>query len=106
MSIPHLLLSIFFALSLSLPACGGEDIEVDCGGSLTNYYDVGCSYTNLNTGENIPVGEMVTFCRAVLVEGDAQCRNLLNNWLLCHEIAESSSDCDCNAEFDDLIAGC
>ena len=110
MSIPHLLISVFVALSLSLPACGGEDgyVEVDCSGSLLHFYGVGCGYLDLETGADIPVGEMVRFCRGLLVDGDAQCRNRLNNWLLCHELADGSSaaSCDCGAELDDLIAGC
>lgn len=99
---------LFWFAGVTLSCDDSADIEVSCAGSLTHYYDVGCAYTDIETGVATPVSEMVAICQAVRSQGTAECQPALDDWLICSELADGTADgCDCNAAFDRALqAGC
>lgn len=83
-----------------LVGCGSEEPAPSCQEGLSHYYQAGCSFTNLMTGQPISISEMIATCQGIAVNGP-QCRDELDDWLVCLDAVPSpvttAADCDCSA---------
>jgi hypothetical protein len=78
-----------------------------CQQAFTHFYEAGCVYTDLSTGSEIPVGDMIEACRQVLAEAPSICDGEVDDWIVCIDSVQSPSttnaDCDCSSEQEALF---
>jgi hypothetical protein len=92
-----------------LGACGGggSGEPPSCQQALSHYYESGCRYFELATGAEIPLGEIIESCRAVLTDAPTSCEDDVDDWLFCLDAvpsdASSNADCDCSSEQESLL---
>jgi hypothetical protein len=97
----------FLSVVTLLVACGGDDPPPSCQQAMTHYYDAGCLFYDLQTGQPIPVNERISFCHQVKAAAPMSCEDDVADWLFCLEgvpsPASSNADCDCTQEQDALL---
>lgn len=97
-------------LILGLAACGGGDEAPTCQQGFAHYYDSGCVFVDLATGDVIPEGELAASCQQTVAVGSAVCRSNLDDFLICigavPDMSSTTEECDCSREQEDLLAAC
>jgi hypothetical protein len=98
---------LMISTMLAAAACGDSGSDApSCQQAFTHYYESGCAYINLDTGEATPVGEMVSLCRQALAEAPSSCEDDVLDWILCtSEVPDNvtrNEQCDCSVEFEAL----
>jgi hypothetical protein len=84
-----------FRLGWFLFAFVGCSDPPSCQQALTHYYDAGCSYRNLQTGDRISPSEMIALCQGIAANASEACEDRLDDWLVCNNEATANS-CDCS----------
>jgi hypothetical protein len=95
MRTPTLLVALF------LTGCSSDPEVPSCQAGVTAYYDAGCVYQDLSTGDTIPAADVIDLCRDTLSVDS--CSGELDTWLLCLDSVDPDT-CDCNSELEDLIS--
>ena len=99
-------------LCLSFGCGGGNSRDVpSCQQAIVHYYDSGCSYFELSTGDPISSGDMLTACRDLLTQSPSgTCDRALDNWLICTDevpnLSTTNEDCDCSVEQERILTDC
>jgi hypothetical protein len=89
------------AVVLAMTACGGEEVP-SCQVALTNFYDVGCVFTENNAV--IPVAEMIQRCKDALGAAPASCEDEMDDYQICLGSVANDTQCvDCTDEADALL---
>jgi hypothetical protein len=90
-----------------LMACGGGEDVPSCQEAVTHYYDSGCAFFDLETGDQISAGQAVSDCRFVLANAPPSCENDVEDLIVCLDSVPSDSttneDCDCASEQESLL---
>ena len=104
-----LLLAIALA-SLAVTSCKGDDAPPSCFDAIDYYYDAGCLYYNLESGEAIAANTIIAACQEIRMDGDDRCQGSVDGWVLCMEDVPSQSttdaDCNCSSELERVLSDC
>jgi len=89
--------------------CGGGEESPGCTLASTHYYEAGCSFIDLNTGDPIPVGTWISNCRgAEAFAAGTACEDEMDDLLFCLDgVPNPSTDSQCSAcnfELDRVIS--
>ncbi len=99
------------ALALTLgTACGGDDAPPSCFDAVSHYYNSGCYYFYLDTGDVVPSSTLVQDCRDIRLIDGSSCQGAVDDWLICLGDVPSNSttdaDCNCSAPQERMLQAC
>lgn len=90
---------------LVLAACGGEDVP-SCQEAVTHFYDVGCTFVNLQTNQPYSLNESILSCKDVNAAVPDRCQSFFDDYLLCLDSVQSDAACANCADEQDALFGC
>lgn len=81
-------------------ACGGEsEPPPSCFQAMSAYYDTGCSFVNLTTGQQITQAQATSDCQTEAARSvSVSCDVALDEWLTCLYETSPALQCDCSQE--------
>jgi len=68
-----------------------------CDEAIGNFYDEGCEFTDLNTGDPISEFDSSANCRGALLDTPSDCEDELDDWLSCLADLERGSNSACQS---------
>ena len=92
-----------------MTGCGTSEEPPGCTLASSHYYEAGCSFINLESGADIPLGEWVSSCREVdAIATGSRCEDEMDDLLFCLDDVPNpavEADCvACNVELDRLLS--
>lgn len=94
---------------LLVAACSGGDGRSvpTCQQAVSHFYAAGCKFRDLQTGMDVPEGEVTLQCRQLVEAAPGSCVDDVENYRICLNSVPTPSttnaDCDCSAEQEALL---
>jgi len=83
--------------------CGGDDPPPSCFQAISAYYDHGCAFVDLTTGQPVPQQQATADCQSSASGLTPACEAALDDFLICLSNVTPAQQCDCTREQMDLI---